>query len=341
MENHELKTKIKKYLQTKKIKTITITEIYTNLQIPYNPTNDQALKNTLKELVQEQYLTPIKTTKKDTHENYEKYKIIPQTNQQNEQAKEEILNTLVKQINIGYYLKHPEEYIKNKEIIIPINQFLQNPDTHKLTVNERSYKIYKDEKKLKQNEEILKKLGLTYKDLYSYDTYEPFFNYTNMLFQGTNKKILIIENKDTFWTIKKAIENNSNIYMVIYGEGKKILKSFPFIENFGITEKDTIQYFGDIDYEGINIYISLKEKYPDFNIHTYKQGYETILELEQNPRNIRTKQNINKNNIQKFLSEFDESNDKPYKEKLIKIFKEEKYIPQEVFNNEVAKKVIK
>ena len=341
MEIHELKTKLKKYIQTKKIKTITITEIYTNLQIQYNPTNDQTLKNTLKELVQEQYLTPIKTTKKDAHENYEKYKINPQTNQQNEQAKEEILNTLVKQINIGYYLKHPEEYIKNKEIIIPINQFLQNPDTHKLTVNERSYMIYKDEKMLKQNEEILKKLGLTYKDLYSYDTYEPFFNYTNMLFQGTNKKILIIENKDTFWTIKKAIENNSNIYMVIYGEGKKILKSFPFIENFGITEKDTIQYFGDIDYEGINIYISLKEKYPEFNIHIYKQGYETILDLEQNPRNIRTKQNINHNNIQKFLSEFDEPKDTPYKEKLIQIFKQEKYIPQEVFNNEVAKKVIK
>ena len=120
--------------------------------------------------------------------------------------------------------------------------------------------------------------------------------------------------------------------MIIYGEGKKILKSFSFIEEFKIDSKDNIYYFGDIDFEGINIYVSLKEKYNKYNISAYTKGYETILDIEKTPEKVRKNQNINQDKIEKFINEFD----KKYKDKLIEIFNNKKYIPQEVFNYEVA-----
>ena len=54
---------------------------------------------------------------------------------------------------------------------------------------------------------------------------------------------------------------------------KKILKSFEFINNFKL-ENNIIEYFGDIDYEGINIYEQLKSKYSQYNIKAYKTGYQ-------------------------------------------------------------------
>ena len=113
---------------------------------------------------------------------------------------------------------------------------------------------------------------------------------------------------------------------------KKILKSFSFIEEFKIDSKDNIYYFGDIDFEGINIYVSLKEKYNKYNISAYTKGYETILDIEKTPEKVRKNQNINQDKIEKFINEFD----KKYKDKLIEIFNNKKYIPQEVFNYEVA-----
>lgn len=350
MEKEELTKELKELIQSKSTKTITLSEIYTNLKIPYVPASDKILHQILNELIEQEILNPLKTSQRDRQGSYKKYKIIQKQNQE-KKIQNEILNTFAPKLDIQYFLKHPNEYSKNKEIIEPINQFLQNPDKHMLTVNERSYQLFKNEKKLKQNEEILKKLHLSYEDLYAYDTYEPFFYYINQNFAekgqmtykneeySVHKEILVIENKDTFWTMKKVFEDldkKLNVFMVIYGEGKKILKSFSYIENFDITQDDIIQYFGDIDYEGINIYISLKEKYSNYNIKAYKKGYETILDIEQNPEKIRTKQNINKNYIQTFLSEFDQH----YQEKLSKILNEQKYIPQEVFNYEVAKNIV-
>ena len=337
--NMEIEEKLIKYILQKKTKTMNLSEVYKKLKLPYTPQSDKIINNILTNLEEKGYIQPLKTTNKDFQGSFEKYKILKLKEENEEKIKEEILK-LDKKIKIDYFLKHPKEYIKYKKIIIPINEFIKQTNGGKIetiTVNERSYKIYKNEKCLKENEEILKKLGLTYKDLYAYDTYEPFFYYINTEYKIRkliNKTILIIENKDTFWTIVKAIQKLKieNIYMIIYGEGKKILKSFSFIEEFKIDSKDNIYYFGDIDFEGINIYVSLKEKYNRYNISAYTKGYETILDIEKTPEKVRKNQNINQDKIEKFINEFD----KEYKDKLIEIFNNKKYIPQEVFNYEVA-----
>ena len=342
--NMEIEEKLINYILQKKTKTMNLSEVYEKLKLPYTPQSDKIINNILTDLEEKGYIQPLKTSNKDFQGSFKKYKILKLKKENEEKIKEEILK-LDKKIKIDYFLKHPKEYMKNKEIIIPINEFIRKTNGRKIetiTVNERSYQIYKNEKCLKENEAILKNLGLTYKDLYAYDTYEPFFYYINTKYEIRklkNKTILIIENKDTFWTIVKAIQKLKieNIYMIIYGEGKKILKSFSFIEEFKIDSKDNVYYFGDIDFEGINIYVSLKEKYNKYNILAYTKGYETILDIEKTPEKVRKNQNINQDKIEKFINEFD----KKYKDKLIEIFNNKKYIPQEVFNYEVALKNMK
>ena len=332
-----MKEKLKKYIETKKNKILNLSEIYSVLHLPYTPENDEKIYNLINDLEQEDYIIHLKTSKRTYQGCYEKYKVLNLNKKDKEKVKKEILN-LNKKIKIDYYLKHVEEYEKNKDFILKINKFLQEQkETQLLTVNERSYKIYKNEKLLKENESILNKLGINYQDLYAIDMYEPFFYYINTDYNkmNTNKNILIVENKDTFWTVVKTIQNLklTNLYMVIYGEGKKIIKSFSFTKELGIGIEDNIWYFGDIDYEGINIYETLKEKYNHYKIEIYKLGYETILEIEDEPGSLRNAQNINSEKINKFLEEFP----KKYKKILSEIFMQNKFIPQEVFNLEVAK----
>lgn len=263
----EIKEQIIVLVKSKKSKTINIKEIRENLNLEYTPQNEKILKNEIEKLVQERYIEPQKTSKTNVEGISEKYKII----------------------------KQDDANIK-QEIINSISKFISKPIEGVLTINERSYQIFQNEKLLKEREDIIKKLGLTLQDLKCYETYEPFFYYENKEF--SKGKILIIENKDTFWTIQNVVKTTKykNIYLVIYGEGKKILKSFEFINNFKL-ENNIIEYFGDIDYEGINIYEQLKSKYSQYNIKAYKTGYQKILDIEKNPNKIRANQICNlKNN---------------------------------------------
>lgn len=347
MDDIKLKEKLKEYIKSKNTKTLTLSEIYEILHLPYLPENDKIIYSITKQLEEEKYIQPLKTTKKNHQGSFEKYKILNKNEENVQRIQKEILNLNLK-IQIDYYLKHPEEYENNKEFILRINQFIKktaNDSTASeikyLTVNERSYEIFKYEKMLQENEHILKRLGLSYQDLYANYTYEPFFYYINTDYRQENeeKTILIIENKDTFWTIVRTIQKLKlpKIYMVIYGEGKKIIKSFSFINELNVSFEDDIKYFGDIDFEGINIYETLKEKYSSYKISVYKIGYETILDIENEPEKIRTAQNINSEKITKFMKEFTTE----YKNKLERIFQNKKYIPQEVFNLEVASEKMK
>ena len=280
----EIKEQIIVLVKSKKSKTINIKEIRENLNLEYTPQNEKILKNEIEKLVQERYIEPQKTSKTNVEGISEKNKIIKQDDAN---IKQEIIN-LSNKLKIDYYLKNTKEYQKDKEIINSISKFISKPIEGVLTINERSYQIFQNEKLLKEREDIIKK---------------------------TKYK---------------------NIYLVIYGEGKKILKSFEFINNFKL-ENNIIEYFGDIDYEGINIYEQLKSKYSQYNIKAYKTGYQKILDIEKNPNKIRANQICNLKNNEEFLKEFD----KDYQKKLQYIFENKLYIPQEVFNASIAEKIMK
>ena len=196
----EIKEPIIALVKSKKTKTINIKEIRERLKLEYTPQNEKILKNEIEKLVQERYIEPQKTSKTNIEGISEKYKIIKQ---EDVDVKQEIIN-LSNKLKIDYYLKNTKEYQKDKEIINSISKFISESIEGVLTINERSYQIFKNEKLLKEREDIIKKLGLTLQDLKCYETYEPFFYYENKEF--SKGKILIIENKDTFWTIQNAVK---------------------------------------------------------------------------------------------------------------------------------------
>ncbi len=100
--------------------------------------------------------------------------------------------------------------------------------------------------------------------------------------------ILIIENKDTFYDIRRYISQTGSILgkefdTVIYGAGKGIWSTFADYVNqaeeyFGADNR--LYYFGDLDYEGILIYEHLV-KGNQIQIALFKTAYEKMIEKAQ------------------------------------------------------------
>lgn len=179
------------------------------------------------------------------------------------------------------------------------------------------------------------RLGLTYENLYCKETLEPFFSFQNRTFQGQKENVIfIIENKDTFWTFKKALldqKTTLDVNMLIYGEGRKILSSFQFMENYVTNiESQKYFYFGDLDAEGINIFIELGVRYPECNILPFKEAYQAIYEIGNSKQIFKTlkTQNIVEKHIDKFVEFFEE----PLRREIKMLLFQRLYVPQEALS---------
>lgn len=89
---------------------------------------------------------------------------------------------------------------------------------------------------------------------------------------------------------------------------------------------DNTYYFGDIDYEGIGIFLNLKDAYPQYNIIPHIELYKQLVDKTEFPPNLRSNQNATL--TEEFLCFFDEY----YREKISDILKGNKYIPQEALS---------
>lgn len=243
-----------------------------------------------------------------------------------------------------YYLKNPEVYLQDKQYIDKLSDFYTfNSDKFKYpaAINERAFQIFGEEKLLSnQNKDsrninkVLNNLNLTFEDLNIYLCPEPFFYYFK---NKQPKNILIIENKDTFYTIKKIlIENSSSILGesidgIIYGEGFKIIDSFIFSNELKIPLTTKYYYWGDIDYAGIDIYQKLKNKYIDYNIELFIIAYEKMLMLSESYQLLKMSNNQRKLKIDNFMSCLDTS----YKNKIVHLLLDRCYIPQEIVSYQI------
>ena len=162
-------------------------------------------------------------------------------------------------ISVDYYLAHPDMYEKDRNWVLMLNQYLKKHTDALLTpeyLNERSFEIWHREKFLDRE-------------------------------QGKN--ILILENKDPFFSMRNYLLNGHNeifgaeIGTLIYGAGKGIIRSFqdfdlcaePYMKH----PENTIYYFGDLDYEGIGIYENLAEKFRSrWKIIPFVPAYQSMLE---------------------------------------------------------------
>ncbi|WP_292372345.1 Wadjet anti-phage system protein JetD domain-containing protein [Methanosarcina sp. UBA411] len=246
-------------------------------------------------------------------------------------------------LNMSYYLKHTDEYREHKEIIRRINELLMQDDCEILTANERSYLIFGDEKAITapkdasiDGESILNRLGLTIEHIKAERKLEPFFyikvDEYNSLRDVSARTILIVENKDTFWTFMDATLSRelADIHLLIYGEGNAVVSKFEFIQIVGGKTTDRYYYFGDMDQEGILIFNQLRSTFTEYDIRPAVSLYEYMLNKAgpENAKPLRKYRKTNKESLSPLIDFFNHKTRKVIEE----IISAQKYIPQEVVN---------
>jgi len=266
---------------------------------------------------------------------------------------EELKYQLIPAISIDYYLKHLKTYREERPWVLMLNAYLRDERgklRHGESVNERSFEIWNREKFLsrEQGKRILKHCGLEPEALNMFETSEPMAYYSHT--RKVPQNLLILENKDTFYSMRRQLLKQSEragkqpdefgvllgteIGTLIYGAGKGILRSFQdfslCVEPYMTDKRNRIYYFGDLDYEGIGIYENLAKLCQEHQeIIPFQPAYQEMLEKAAGVKALPdTKERQNRNIGHLFFDWFPEETVSRMKQ----ILSEGKYIPQEILN---------
>ena len=258
---------------------------------------------------------------------------------------EELQFRTVSAIRTDYYLKHLDIYREERKWVRLLNRFfLEQSEAGGegrpyVSLNERSFQIWGREKFLQreQGRKILAHCGVGIEELRVYQTTEPLAYYSCT--RRVPQTVLILENKDTFYTMRRWLMGGGMIFgrkigTVIYGAGKGILRSFEdfrFCVEPHINHPDNeILYFGDLDYEGIGIYERLAALFSEGKeIKPFVQAYEKMIEKAQEyGRDFLPEMSENQNHSLSglFFRYFSDET----KETIGKLLETGKYIPQEI-----------
>jgi len=251
---------------------------------------------------------------------------------------EELRYEIHPRLNNQYYLKNLTLYENDREHVLKLSHFLTNYPHYKkqaVSVNERSYEIWQREKFLQSEGgvKILKNLDLTKADLFVYETAEPIAYYSRTKEEG--QSILIIENKDTFFSMRKHLISGAaticgtKFSTLIYGGGKKVSKAFSefelSVEPYLLHSENNFYYFGDLDYEGLGIYEQLINVV-DFKIMPFYSAYQKMLTKATGLKLAKTKRGQKANEGLSFYEGFSNSDVQGIKSMLASGH----YIPQEI-----------
>ncbi|MEZ3485409.1 MAG: hypothetical protein K1W22_02090 [Lachnospiraceae bacterium] len=125
---------------------------------------------------------------------------------------EELKYQLHPMIVVDYYLSHLASYEKDRQWVLMLSEYLKEK-REKLeyteSTNERSFEIWNHEKFLSrgQGKRILKNCGLEEGFLNIYQTTEPLAYYSRT--RQVPQNILILENKDTFYSMRRHIMSDA------------------------------------------------------------------------------------------------------------------------------------
>lgn len=270
-----------------------------------------------------------------------KYRVCEKEGFVDEDILKEINFKLNSKIKIDFIRTNIDIYLKNREYILFLNDFLNINGciSEKISLNERSYEIFGNEKYLssKDGKELLKMVGLDYADLNVYLTPEPFFFSSSNSNKG--QTILIVENKDTYITLLKVMDKCNNMILghkidtLIYGEGKKIISSFNSIYedsnlDFLNSNKNTFYYWGDVDKEGFYIYGLLKKQFELMNISLFEVAYRLMLDKYES---VKIKRKCPKEQSKNYKIGMINLGDS-ISSKLTSILENGYYIPQEILS---------
>lgn len=256
---------------------------------------------------------------------------------------EELRFAFVPAISIDYYLSHPEIYRQERHWALLLNNYLRD-SKEKLafpeSAGERSFEIWGREKFLtkEQGNRILKHCGIEWESLNLYGTAEPLPCYIHT--RQAPQNLLILENKDPFYSMRRHLLNGGegilgvSIGTLIYGAGKGILRSMEdfdlCMEPYMTDVRNTICYFGDLDYEGIGIWERLAKRCQDRRrIVPFVPAYEAMLEKAEHTEELPdTKEQQNRRIGDSFYTYFSENT----AARMRRILETGKYIPQEILN---------
>ncbi|MXQ54969.1 Wadjet anti-phage system protein JetD domain-containing protein [Shimazuella alba] len=337
-----MKQRILAWISQQKRKTFEIYNLQYELEKKYELKYNE-FAATINQLVEEDLIESVKSSGKNHRVNslYNKYKYKLKKTKMGQHEFEKLLLTYHPKIKLNHYSAHKDEFEKDKSYLDCINTFLKSTKIkHWLSVNERSYELFGDEKWLQKNgQKILKKIGLSFSDLKCEIEHEPFFYYQCPTWNTKDQvKVLIIENKDTFGSFKRLFKRGmTNFFkhtfdLLIYGEGRKIESSIKSIEDIEGMKTKHIQgfYFGDLDPVGINIYLSLKE-IDIIQVFPFHELYEEMISRFTPKAKLRiTNQVYSHKDVLDFLQYINSE----YHEQVIGLL-QNYYIPQESLNREI------
>lgn len=326
------------------MKRITLDEI----ELQYGIDDYQGLYQKVRMLIQKERIRPVYASGKNGKRPalYREYWILEEK-EDNSKYTDELSYFYVPYIDTSYYLRHIDQYKEDREWVLLLNQYLKTK-RRKLEIpksmNERSFEIWHREKFLKEEKgkKILKRCGVSLERLNIYETIEPLAYYSAT--KQVPQNILILENKDTFYSMRKSLMSGQNTILgveigtLIYGAGKGIIRSF---QDFSLCAepymKETdnhIFYLGDLDYEGIRIYEGLVRMFEtECRIEPFKEGYLEMLHSAQAIGinclpDMKKGQNPDIDDI--FQKHFETDNFM----RMQQILEQGKYIPQEILSIE-------
>lgn len=253
-------------------------------------------------------------------------------------------------INTGYYTNRPKEFMQDKDILVKINSFLRQSDVVPLSLNERSYEIFRNEKAIKNPDKKTRVQNVLYRikanqSIFRYvDNGTPLlsFVYSNFYIKKS-RKILIIENLDTYWSMHRALSSVvHNIDMLVFGQGYSVTKNLKGCLLYDINSEDRISYYGDLDLEGVNIFLKLKASYSDYNIEPDVEFYRLMLDIAKKNGAENSESNeqimLNKEELAPFLIYFDDKDEQDF---ITEILLNRKYMPQEAVNYSILVEKLK
>lgn len=305
----------------------------------------EELYDVLEELCEKQMIVPVKKSGKTSFlpQVYREYKKLAAKPDHSHLIPE--IRSLHPSLSIDRYLSNPGEFEESREYILKLSSMLWQKDARLeqwMSVKEKSYAIWGDEKFLesRQGRSILAFHHLDGEKLHYYYAPEPFFC---RVFQPEGKgDVLILENKDTWYSIGRAIKGSDTgqiagltVGLLVYGEGNKITREqegmSAFLEEMGYGNAgQKVCYAGDIDRAGLGMFYDAKRQNPDLAIEPCLPLYHAMvrraLQSGQKPELSEDKRAIGWE--RGFLSYFTE----PGRSLVWQVLEENRRIPQEILN---------
>jgi hypothetical protein len=222
---------------------------------------------------------------------YLRYRILIQGEHKLNRYTDEIKSLHPLILENGWLLSHEEYYVRYKSVIEKLNNWLfaHDSDNEPISLKERSFEIFGEEKKIDETEvgNLLfhmniddEKLGLFRTSDYCLNDFIP----------ERKDNMLLCENKDIWFDIRKLMfESKKSAYFgvhidgVVLGNGNRISEKnyLEIYTAFLNVAKVKYLYWGDIDREGLDIFLRTKNINPSLDIELFVSGYKKMLSLSK------------------------------------------------------------